>query len=434
MKNIVNNSTPFFDNSGNILSLGRIAIVAPNTDDEYLNITNREGRPLQNPMFLSVGGFPMFDLYIEDGVSYDVQVYDSKGTLINTYYVENSDNKGSSPVSSITSVGNVEALRNVDTAEGKVLVLGYSSAGDYCPPRVFTWNVGSYEDNAGTIIKSQKNDSGAWILNESDVVDIRFFGVNPESESKESEISAFSRAVKYSKGKTLYFPKGNYYFDSNFDFSGCNIVMEKGCFFNATSNMEVLVKVPSLETRGGLFTEGARPVVSGTLKTSLYRGYTAPFLAEQSVLDGVTEIVFDYFKDSKTENSVTIADKTIVWEVEKKAFIKTPDCRVFNRVNGEYSVYKGNSFIKLNDSGVEITGTGGSTRIGIGEIFTAGNMTVQGKSTFKDSVFESIAIPFGSDFPDTKRKGSLFFQKINDTYSLQIFDGNKWLSLLSGRN
>lgn len=456
MKNIVNNSAPFFNKYGQILSFGRMAIVAPNTDDEYLDVKNSDGTPLSNPIELSIYGRPPESVYVNDGVSYDVVLYqkltDDRYMFVDRYYVDSNSNSGGSPVSSITSVGNVEALRNVDTAEGKVLVLGYSSAGDYCPPRVFTWNVGSYEDNAGTIIKSQKNDSGAWILNESDIIDIRFFGVNPESDSKESEISAFSRAVGYSSGKSLYFPKGDYYFGNNFSFKDCCVVMEKGCIFHPTTGRNVEITVYYIENRGGYFAEGACPKAYGVLRTSLYRGDTAQYLSIENILEYVDKVIVDYFKTSSS--TALLNNKFVVLEIENPSTLNFENCKIFNEVTGEYEIQKGTKTVSVSEDGINITGQGGKTLISLSKITTNGELILNGFSAFNESVhlngdsriqdcsllnvtgrgiFNEIVIPYSTDFPENKKKGDLVFVDNGSVIGLFIYNGTNWFNVSAGR-
>ena len=197
---------------------------------------------LQNQIFLGVGDYTVYyQRYLGSDIS---QMYTAPDVDFITFKQEQIPGATALPTNSspnTITVNTIADLRNVDPAYyNTVTVIGYYTSGDKITPRTYTWNALSISnDNFGTIIKGTVQNSGRWLMNEPEEMDVRYFGIFPNGTPYNSNLAALNSWVtgSVSTCKSIRFPTGNYTFASNsFIFTTKVIIEQNTKFINSSSS------------------------------------------------------------------------------------------------------------------------------------------------------------------------------------------------------
>lgn len=397
MQNVVNYKTSFKDKNGQTIVKGRVRFVSPKSDDEFIVIKDFDGNPLKNPLPLNDKGEFLHQPFVDDGIDYKMIVekdtsipapYGSEDATIfekvdeiHSFYERVSVEIGGD----ITSVDSIEDLRKLDTKVGKALVLGYNYATDSCPMRVFVFKKENIAENYGTQIKV---DGGTWIYNSDYPIDARCFGLFPNMES--DCYGLLEKAFNGSKSsvvKSLYIPSGTYRISKSFDFTGVNVVLEKGVSFEKVGDLQTIyITLLDYVDYGCTFGNGVFPkFMSGTLYTSSIGSMLSEYFANNSVYEKVDRIVFDRVNDAGTREAF-VNDKTIISIADIPANIKPVNCVVFK--DGNLSLQNGRTLyeVKFSPSGIEVFTMGKGTKITPAGIDTQGNINANGKVIAKGNI------------------------------------------------
>lgn len=357
MQNVINSMAPFTDPlSGLPLSGGRVSFVMLDTDDEtrYIDINDVDGTSLENPLPLDDSGRFTEQPFVADGVDFKMIVEkptghdDPEWCLVEVIFQKHEsvhvDYSGSPVVDSLSE------LRSLEPENGTAIVLGYASAGDFCPVRVFQWVEEDLDENYGTQIKSSvEGAEGTWICSVGDVVDVRLFGINPAQLSGDDSARLSIIADGYTDS-AVYFPAGNYFLSQNITFA--SVILDKGACMRTTGERNVIFTAGHLENRGGKFyaddvadADSFRVIPRhdgffrtsecvGTINEFLFSGYLADAEAivfDNAVTEGTHAKTFldmlVIVKDGATlPTSLTFSHSTII-DLEGRRII-TPNLRV----------------------------------------------------------------------------------------------------------
>lgn len=336
MQNVVNYIVPFFGKDGKPLSGGRVHFVKPDCssaptdreDPDYIAIFDTDGTPLENPLGLDDLGKFQTQPFVSDGIDFRMIVERPTGipaTLESEapaweqlYIIDSKSQKIEVSFSGVSTYGGLPDLRKADPESSPAVVLGYSEAGDFCPPRIFKWVGRLYDENYGTHVRSTlpgKGKSGTWVCEPSGFVDVRWFGVDPDGGKTVSD--AIQRASREYPNTALYFPTGTYFLSSGLQLYAA--IAERNAKFRCSGTNSVEVRIDSFfENRGGYFmaetsaVDSVRvvPVVKGILRTSWLRGTLNEFLTTEA-LSGVETLVVDSVPDAGSA-SVSVSGKKVV--------------------------------------------------------------------------------------------------------------------------
>lgn len=221
--------------------VGKIGFYEPNTTTLKNIFGTDEVIPLDNPIYcngvttsqvlLDEGDYTArYWRYIGNGNMESDDNEESwflyKTELIKDGSVVRTDFTGNGIVDTIDELKDLTGMEDGDI----VLVHGYYTNDD-CPARYFVWHEnGSYEDDGGVCIKSNGQNTGAWIMKiPGTYIDVRWFGDIPSntwsgtSSNLGQRAKAAIAANKYSKD--LYFPAYNKGTQNGFYvFNGSNTV------------------------------------------------------------------------------------------------------------------------------------------------------------------------------------------------------------------
>lgn len=363
MQNVVNLHSPFIGLDGNPIVNGRVYFLKPDTSaqtfesltsldaGDYIVIKDRNGTALANPLPLDSYGNFQTQPFVDDNTDYKMivcyptglpsELNDETPSWDIAYTVYSKTQHVDVHYDGMKTVGGLPELRTTDPALGTVLVMGYINANDFCPPRVFKWVNYTSTDNGGTKIRSSvtgHTNDGMWLLEPAEYVDVRWFGINPESGTDyTAQIQAVATAYT---AKPLYFPAGSYYLSDHETVHGA--ILERLAIFAPVDGhtQDIKFEVSShIENRGATFgkNEGDKvvyPKVKGTLYTSWL---TSPIdsALTSTALANVDEIVFDATKTVST--SVTIAEKRVIVmkDVTVSSITFAPSCHVFYETDGK---------------------------------------------------------------------------------------------------
>lgn len=202
--------------------VGKIGFYEPNTTTLKNIFGTDEVIPLENPIYcngvttsqvlLDEGDYTArYWRYIGNGNMESDNNEDSwllyKTELIKDGSVVQTDFAGNGIVETIDELKELTGMENGDIC----LVHGYYTKDD-CPARYFVWHEGgTYTDDGGVCIKSNSQNTGAWIMKiPGTYIDVRWFGDIPSnawngtSSNLGQRAKAAAAANKYSKD--LYFP------------------------------------------------------------------------------------------------------------------------------------------------------------------------------------------------------------------------------------
>ena len=373
MQNVVNYLTPFLL-AGKPIVNGRVYFVKEETaaltfsqlsgldSADFVTVYDRGGHPLENPLSLNAEGTWDYEggkqPFVDDGIDFkmivcrptgiDPDLNDETPAWELAYTMVSKAGHVSVTYSGIGTVDSISDLRTLSPEVGQVLVLGYGSAGDFCPPRVFTWVSRYSADNGGTKIRSSVQgyeNRGMWICEPVNFVDVRWFGVDPYGSGDYSAtLIAISQAYP---GIPVYFPTGNYYVSSNLSFKSA--IIERNAYFTPSYEMPYVPPVENdlsftveshFENRGGrvLANEDgfvAYPKVRGELRTSWLESPINSALSS-AALAGVDTLVFD--STVSTSSVVTVSDKVVL--VKKGSSLPNTvtltDCIVFDENDASF--------------------------------------------------------------------------------------------------
>lgn len=408
MQNVVNLLCPFFRNRLPIVG-GKVYFVKPSTAAQnfsqvagidfadYVAIYDKNHVLLENPMPLNDEGFFETQPFVNDGVEYKMIVCYPTGlpALLNddtpcwevAYTIDSKTGSVTIHYDGIACVDSISELSELGTECGIAVVRGYGSANDFCPPRFFEWVPDEDGFNRGTVIRSLRDDSGAWVLQPNSHVDVRWFGVDQNGNSDYTEVLV--EIAQDCADYPVYFPAGTYRISNHLHFK--NVIAERGAWFVPTeeTNSDLKFEVERVfEDRGAKFQNNelsrvVYPVINGTLRTSLLPSPANAALTANA-LAGITELVVDSIVALESGSTVTVSNKKVLVRKNRQIpsgmtldgtccvyFETTGDLRIKElTVNGDWKV----SIVELNS--VEyfaISNGGGGTpfRISVGEAYFA---------------------------------------------------------------
>ena len=317
MQNVCNYMCPFFLEDGLPDIAGRVHFVQPScsaapeegTDPDYILIYDKDHTPLENPLPLNDEGAFEHQPFVDDGIDFRMIVEAPTGIEDDPWrtiaIIDSKSQSLSVTYSRLETCGTLADLRQTDPAVGNCLVLGYASADDCCPSRVFKWEETLLTENYGTHVRSTlagKTNAGTWVCEPSGFVDSRWFGLVEGGTAVDlhAASTALDRCYDAHPNMATYVPKGFYSLDASLIFS--TLIMEKDVYFVPDASNNITLQIGSLENRGGFFsavdpTDNSSyrvlPVLSkGKLCTSWLYGSVNEFMTS-SVIEHVDEIVFD---------------------------------------------------------------------------------------------------------------------------------------------
>ena len=366
MQNVVNYICPFFRNGSPIVN-GRVYFVKPDTtaqtfsdvvnldSADFIAIKDKNGTLLENPLPLNSEGRFSIQPFVDDGLDFKMivcyptgvpaELHDESMTYDVAYTINSFAQQGEIlSIGGVATVDSIAALRQLEPTVKAVLVRGFGAAGDFCPPRLFNWVPSIMTDNNGTKIRSSVQgytNTGTWVCTPSGFVDVRWFGIDPESGIDYTSV-ILAIAQEFT-GMAVYFPYGSYYLSSHVSFK--SVILERLAIFYPVDNAstDLCFSVENVfENRGGRFdsngTHCVYPKVKGVLRTSWLSSPMDSALAS-SVLSSVDEIIFD---DTKTVSvAVTISNRRIL--VKKGVTVDpaisfAPSCSVYYEADGKHMV------------------------------------------------------------------------------------------------
>lgn len=363
MQNVVNLHSPFIGLDGNPIVNGRVYFLKPDTSaqtfesltsldaGDYIVIKDRNGTALANPLPLDSYGNFQTQPFVDENTDYKMivcyptglpsELNDETPSWDIAYTVYSKTQHIDVHYDGIKAVSGLPELRTTDPSLGTVLVMGYSNANDFCPPRVFKWVNYTSTDNGGTKIRSSvtgHTNDGMWLLEPAEYVDVRWFGINPESGTDYT--AQFQAVATAYTAKPLYFPAGSYYLSNHVTVHGA--ILERLAIFAPVDGHTQDIKfevLSRIENRGATFGKNESdkvvyPKIKGTLYTSWL---TSPIdsALTSTALANVDEIVFDATRTVST--SVTIAEKRVIVMkgVTVASITFAPSCHVFYETDGK---------------------------------------------------------------------------------------------------
>jgi len=395
MQTFINPTTPFFDEHGNIIPCARVSFVSVDTDSEYIDIYDKDGTTLANPLILaSDGTFNANEVpYFDDDQTFKVIVEKPTGvtpvvsndevinasqlyTLVREFVVKAHDNE--SLVVNASVVYGIAAVRSAAKSLGSVVCVGYDDADDGCPARVFTWvtSADSTADNAFNVLRNPNDTSGYWLMSEPyDCIDVRMGGVfqNEGASITSAKLTNLINKVgTLCNTKTLYFPAGNYYVSYSHSFNSA--IIEKGVNFLPDTTANTTLTFVHLENRGGRFcalsnandAKRVLPRVSGELRTSWLNGSVNEFLTD-GVVNACETIVFDTI-GTNGSTAVTIRNKRIVVKCSIPNTITFVNCVEVNYTDGSIQVNSGMNKSSISSSTITNVQNGHWSKMDGGDI------------------------------------------------------------------
>lgn len=367
MQNVVNYLCPFFRN-GNPIVNGRVYFVKPDTTAQtftdivalegadFIAIKDKNGTLLENPLSLNSEGRFQIQPFVDDGIDFKMivcyptgepaELHDESMTYDVAYTISSFAQQGEIlSIGGVATVDSIAELRQLEPTVESVLVRGFGVAGDFCPPRIFNWIPLVMTDNNGTQIRSSVQDytnAGTWVCTPSGFVDVRWFGVNPESG--EDYTSILLAVAQSFTTMPIYFPAGSYYISSSLSFK--SVIMDRLAIVYPTDDTttDILFAIDeNFENRGGRFEKNDTecsviPKVKGTLRVSWLSSPIETALGP-AIIDNVDEIVFDA---AKTVSAVTVVENKRIL-VKKgvtvdQAIAFAPSCSVYYEADGKHDV------------------------------------------------------------------------------------------------
>lgn len=391
MQNVFNLISPFFDPvSGNPLVGGRVTFVEPQNDNQtvLIHVFDKDHNEIQNPLPLNDMGVFEIQPFVEDEIEYKMIVeratglYDPQWELV--YTMDSKTQKLSVEYSGAAVAASIDELRSVNPEVGVCVVLGYSSADDFCPSRIFRWVQEPYSENYGTRIKSAVEGyayQGTWFYEPSGFVDVRTFGINNDHDPAVDLFQGLSRIKASHPNLPVYFPPSeyNYLLSSSIDLNA--VIMDRNANISPHPDVgnSVQLGIGWLENRGGKFCATKQdsptaprviPKLNGLLKTSWIQGTLAEFLTE-GALQGLDTIDFDRTdtEQSKGSADVEIEGKILLNVQNKPTNISWKNCLALDdkqtatleKLNARSEVMVGGFVIKRASNSLQIVrdyGTG----------------------------------------------------------------------------
>lgn len=370
MQNVVNYLAPFFAKDGRPLSGGRVHFVKPDCsavptdreDPDYIAIFDTDGVALPNPLGLNDLGQFEIQPFVADGIDFRMLVEGPTGVSATLeseapawellYAMDSKSQKITVSFSGVSTCGGLPDLRKADPASSPAVVLGYSEAGDFCPPRIFKWVGELYEENYGTHVRSTvagKTASGTWVCEPSGFLDVRWFGVDPAGSASVSE--SLQRISRSHPNMPAYFPSGTYSLSSGV--SLYSAILDRNAKIRCSGANSVEFRVDGhFENRGGRFVaetsdpESVRvvPVVRGTLRTSWLQGTLAEFLTPEA-LEGIETFVVDSAVVAGNATVTLSKKKVVLFESFEPPNVSLSGCLVAD-------------FVQAGKLNVELAGNG----------------------------------------------------------------------------
>lgn len=242
IKPIFDNRPVYFGSDGFPLLYGKLKFFAIGTSNpkevysDYERTTSSGSVVLLNNV-----GRSDTQLFTGEG-DYTVHAYKFNGTdpltaeenewSLDNQWVQNGCRSVISNGATLAIVNNISELRDLDqTVNTTALLLGYYNAGDK-QPIIYRLKTNSDSDNGGTIIKNPMISNKSWVYNpESETVNASIFGLIPNDTAFKNSFIASACAYCYATNKTLYIPKGLYYFEPGYLTVNCDISIDDGVSF-----------------------------------------------------------------------------------------------------------------------------------------------------------------------------------------------------------
>lgn len=364
MQNAVNYLCPFFGRDGKPIVNGRVYFVDVDTDAQtfadisgldfadFIHIYDADGTELENPLPLDDLGQFGTQPFVQDGTDFkmivcaptgiDPDLYDQTPAWEVVWTMVSKAQHIEIELDGVPSVDSIAALRQLEPNVDAVLVLGYYSKGDFCPPRIFTWKQSNLTDNGGTHIRSSVDgyeSRGTWVCEPSGFVDVRWFGVDGSSSARTSDDypTVLNIVQNYYPNLPVCFPAGYYNISQNMTIPA--MVLDKGAYIRPL-NQSVTLAIDWLENRGGFFGRArnannayvyAKPKVKGILYSSWCVAPGAQI--SDSILNNVTELIFD--SDATYSEAETIHNKRVlVKSGAELTNVSFEECEVFYENSG----------------------------------------------------------------------------------------------------
>lgn len=386
MQNAFNLKAPFLDLHGKPIVGGFVTFCEPDTDTEttLIHIYSKTGTELVNPLPLNEYGSFEIQPFVDDGIDYKMIVQWREGDSIQSYTMDSKHSVIQVNYHGITVVDGLPDLRTLDPENGKAVVLGYETAGDFCGPRIFQWKEEDFSENYGTHIRSTLSghtDDGVWVCEPNGPIDVRWFGIMPNNASHNMFLRLSAIVTDYPH-TPVYFPEGDYYLGSSIAVSSVILAENAKIKPFRTVQISVAMTVNNLENRGGKFVEanGVKVLLNltkGELRTSWFEGNFDAFLgyttakviifdsdvdSSGSDIEKTGKLIFAYYEipnNYKFENSLIISlhDKSISCNRLKVGEMSVVFERELNPSTGNYedviNVYYGNGiFAKVDSQGL----------------------------------------------------------------------------------
>ena len=226
----------------------------PNKNEIY----DEDGTPISNPVLTGTYGKTERQVFLGDGEytvwryryigggdfsDYELVNDDSLWELVDSFdicdkYSELQIELDESKCVKVDTVADLQSL-NPELVEGEtkvVWLLGYYAKGDKRP--VAYRSVSSGTPNGGSIIQSTTDNTVFWkLLNPTNYVDVRDFGVFPDAAP--TNVGQIANAIKYANdnGLDVYFSRGNYnFYGGTFQINGQLLLGGTAIFTGHTTN------------------------------------------------------------------------------------------------------------------------------------------------------------------------------------------------------
>jgi len=299
---------------GNIRLRGKVWFCETGTTTSK-NIFDKDGNALVNPILTNADGRTDVQVILEG--DYTAYFYRYIGTdalmddadpdnwllLYNELILEGGTSGSVTTSTNVETVAELKAL-SVSDAYFSVILLGYYAGGDK-PAVTYTWYpLSTTDEDGGSVIASTTTVTGRWILTIPQIIDVRDFGVVPNTDTTtqsvySSQLTAcltyaekVKRSVKFSSiNKTVGY--SYYSFEGgSFNSTTQKILIDDNVFFIGKDNTATTLNFSLLEKNSKLllntaYTNGTLNLVCDTVKTS-WRGVnylTSTLSADHYIVD-----------------------------------------------------------------------------------------------------------------------------------------------------
>ena len=296
------------------------------------DIYDIDENPIANPILTNADGRTNVQIFLSGPYTAYMYRYIGTDPLMDDanpdnwvqLYSENILNaSATSSTSNLSLVGTIAELKDlaVPTTAITVALLGYFTSGDK-ELVTYTWfPLATTAEDGGSVIASNNSSTGRWILTLPDVIDVRDFGVFPDTDYTTQTVysSQLTACIAYStkifrpiKFSSINKSTGNswYSFEGGTFTTTQKVFVDDNVYFLGKDNTETSLVFPTLEKNSKLLIDtahsnGTSHLISDTIKTS-WRGanaVTSTILASTYIVDcdatisgsdgGLVDVLFD---------------------------------------------------------------------------------------------------------------------------------------------